>query len=64
MNTILGVAGVVAALAVIVVAILWTMMRQERLTTIRTTPRAVGADIPPIDAAAPDRVETATFALG
>jgi hypothetical protein len=64
MNTILGIAGALTVFAVIVVAILWTTLREDRLTTIRSTPKPLAVGIPPIDAAAPSEVGTATFALG
>lgn len=64
MNTLLGIAGAVVAVALIVVGILWTTQRDNEMTTIRPTRRALEATIPPIDAAAPDEVATATFALG
>ena len=64
MNTILGIAGAVVVIALIVTAILWTTQREDELTRIRPTARPLAADIPPIDAAAPTQVATATFALG
>jgi FtsZ-interacting cell division protein ZipA len=64
MNTILGIAGAVVALALIAVGILWTNQREEAVTTTRPTSRPLEVEIPPIDSAAPNEVATATFALG